>query len=145
MGQADGTSLWKDGGAAMRGSTFERLGGFARVRLLVASFYEKVLESPALRPYFEGIEMRRLIDHQTKFMTAIMGGPASYTDEHIGRAHAHLRVSADDFDEMASLFVETLEDYEISEADIERLSAHVAGLRPSIVVGAARGAVEAVR
>jgi hemoglobin len=41
------------------------MGGFAKVRLLVSEFYDRVLDSDTLAPYFDGIDMRRLIDHQT--------------------------------------------------------------------------------
>ena len=54
---------------------FERYGGFARVSRVVSSFYERVLESPSLAPYFAGIDMRRQIDHQTKFIASIRAGP----------------------------------------------------------------------
>ena len=62
-------------------TTFERLGGFARVRLIVSDFYDKVLDSERLARHFAGIDMRQLIDHQTKFIAAIMGGPAAFSDE----------------------------------------------------------------
>ncbi len=32
--------------------------------------------------------MPKLIDHQTRFISFLMGGPASYTDEHIAHVHA---------------------------------------------------------
>jgi hemoglobin len=120
----------------VRGSTFERLGGFAKVRLIVSDFYERVLATPNLRVYFEGIEMRRLVDHQTKFISAIMGGPASYTDDQIAHAHARLRVLGADFDELVELLRETLEDAGIGEEDVARLCAHVIALREHVVMDA---------
>jgi hemoglobin len=114
-------------------TTFAELGGFARVRLLVSDFYEKVLESELLAPYFEHVDMRRLIDHQTKFVSAIMGGPASFSDEQIARAHARLGVTAEAFAEMAALFRETLEDFGVGPAEAERLHAHVLGMREQVI------------
>jgi hemoglobin len=117
----------------VNGSIFERLGGFARVRLLVSDFYEKILESERLHGYFANVDMRRLIDHQTKFISAIMGGPASYTDEQIARAHARLNITADDYEEMAQLFRETLEDFGVDQAEVVRLHAHLLSLSDHIV------------
>jgi hemoglobin len=117
----------------VNGSTFQRLGGFARVRLLVSDFYEKVLASQRLGVYFAGIDMRRLIDHQTKFISALMGGPVSYTDEQIARAHARLGITPADFEEMAELFRETLEDFELERADVERLHAHLLSLGEHVI------------
>jgi hemoglobin len=116
-----------------RHSLFESMGGFARVRLLVADFYERILESERLGPYFAGIDMRRLIDHQTKFIATIMGGPASYSDDQLARAHAAHAITGDAFDEMAELFRETLEDFDVGEHDVNRLMAHVMGMRDHVV------------
>jgi hemoglobin len=118
----------------MRNATlFDSLGGFARVRLIVSDFYDKVLESERLAPYFAGVDMRRLVDHQTKFIAAVMGGPAAFTDEQMSRAHKRLGITSGDFDEMAALFRETLEDFGVGAADVERLHAHVLSMRHHVV------------
>jgi hemoglobin len=117
----------------VHGSIFEQLGGFARVRLMVSSFYDKVLSSERLAAHFQSIDVRRLIDHQTKFTSAMMGGPASFTDEHIARAHQRLGITNDEFDELAELFRETLEDFNVPPADVDRLNAHVLSMREHVV------------
>jgi hemoglobin len=118
----------------VNGSVFERMGGFARVRLLVSEFYGKVLDSDRLGVHFRDIDMRRLIDHQTKFISAIMGGPVSFTDEQIARAHVRLGITGDEFDEMADLFQETLEDFGLADADVRRLRTHLLSMRDHVVV-----------
>jgi hemoglobin len=42
---------------------FERYGGFSRISRIVSTFYDLVLDSPMLGPYFANTDMRRLIDH----------------------------------------------------------------------------------
>lgn len=116
-------------------SIFQELGGFARVHLIVSGFYEKVLDSERLSRFFQDIDVPALIDHQTKFIAAMMGGPASFSDDHIARAHVRLGITGEDFDEMAVLFRETLEDYNVSEAHITRLCAHLTGMREHVVAG----------
>ena len=69
----------------MKSTIFQRYGGFASVSKVVMSFYDKVLDSPVASPYFANTNMKRLIDHQTKFIAQIMGGPVSYTDEQLER------------------------------------------------------------
>ncbi len=117
----------------MKTSLFERVGGFAKVRLIVSEFYDRILDSEQLRPYFEEIDMRRLVDHQTKCVSALMGGPASYSNEHLARAHAHLRISPEEYDEMGEIFRETLEDFEVPEVDVDRLHAHILSLRDHVI------------
>jgi hemoglobin len=114
-------------------SLFERVGGFAQVRLIVSEFYDRILDSEQLRPYFETIDMRRLIDHQTKFVSALMGGPASFSNEHLARAHAHLGISPEEYDEMGEIFRETLEDLDVPEVEVDRLHAHILSLRDHVI------------
>jgi hemoglobin len=112
---------------------FERMGGFARVRLIVSDFYDKVLESDRLARYFVDVDMRRLIDHQTKFISAVMGGPAAFSDEQLARAHLRLGITPADFDEMAGYFHETLEDHGVDATELERLQAHLLSMREHVV------------
>ena len=102
----------------MASSMFERYGGFASVSKVVSAFYDKMLDSPIVAPYFENSDMKRLLDHQTKFIASIMGGPASYTNEELERLHAHLDIDERAFNEMASLLSEALEDFDFDDRDI---------------------------
>lgn len=101
----------------MKRSIFERYGGFAQVSRIVTAFYEKILDSPVTSPYFDGIDMKRLIDHQTRFIATVMGGPASYTNEQLERAHARLSITEPAFLEAVSLLRETLADFDFLEDD----------------------------
>ena len=72
---------------------FEKYGGFAAVSRIVSAFYDQVLDVPELAKYFKGTDMRRLIDHQTKFIASVMGGPASYSAEQLERVHANMAIT----------------------------------------------------
>lgn len=114
---------------------FEKYGGFARVSRIVSAFYDKVVESPVLARYFEGVDMRRLIDHQTKFIAQAMGGPASYSNQEIERVHAGLDVTDEAFREMHLLLRETLEDFEVEDEDVEAVCNQIVARKPYIVTG----------
>jgi hemoglobin len=76
---------------------------------IVTDFYARVLASPSLAPFFDGVAMETLIKHQTAFINAI-GGPANgYDDEHLARVHSQLSVSKSDFDELVHLLSATLD------------------------------------
>ena len=102
----------------MASTIFERYGGFAKVNRIVSAFYDRVLDSAVASPYFANTDMRRQIDHQTKFMSMLMGGPASYTDEHLERVHARLGITNEAFDEVVLLLQETLEDFGLEDDDV---------------------------
>jgi hemoglobin len=117
----------------MRTTVFQEAGGFAAVRRIVSDFYERVMTSPGLARHFAGVDLPRLIDHQTKFIVSVMGGPASFTPEHLRRAHAPLGVTHAEFDEVCLLLREALEDGEVQAATVDLVCARVAELRSCIV------------
>lgn len=103
----------------MADTIFERYGGFATVRRVVSDFYDRALDSPVISHHFEHVDMKRLLDHQARFISSVTGGPASYTDEHLRRVHARLGITAAEFREMLALLTETLEDFDFEQGDIE--------------------------
>lgn len=117
----------------MTQSIFERYGGFSAVSRVVSDFYRRVIDSPILGDYFRGVDMRTLIDHQTKFIATLMGGPASYTNEHLARVHARLGITDQAFNEVTILMRETLEDFEFDQTDISAVHAEMMSRRPFIV------------
>jgi len=119
----------------MKRTVFERYGGFSSVSRVVLRFYDKVLSSPITSPYFANTDMKRQIDHQTKFIATLMGGPASYTDEHLQRVHARLSITNAAFQEVVDLLRETLEDFDFEEQDIQHIEDEFVRRRGYIVKG----------
>ena len=117
----------------MARTIFDRYGGFRKISRIVISFYEKMTTSPITRKYFENVNMKRLIDHQTKFISSMMGGPASYTNEHLERVHAHLGITEEAFTEASDLLTETLEDHDFEDADISAVEDEVMSRKNHIV------------
>ena len=112
---------------------FERYGGFATVSKVVMAFYDKALDSDIIGPYFEKTDMPALIDHQTKFISQVMGGPASFTDDVLTRVHAPLKITGDAFEEMISLLEDTLDDFDVEEDDIEVILNELRSRRGNVV------------
>jgi len=117
----------------MTATMFERYGGFASVSKIVSEFYDKVLDSPNLSPFFANSTMKQLVDHQTKFIAQVMGGPVSYSNEALRRAHAHMQISEPLYAELVSLLEETLEDFDLQQQDIEIIKTDVMERSPFIV------------
>lgn len=117
----------------MSQTLFAKYGGFATVSRIVLAFYEKALDSDQIGGFFEDVDMKRLIDHQTKFVSSLMGGPASYTDERLRQMHARLSIGDADFDEMRDLLSQTLAEHAIEPADRQAVIAGVEARRGAIV------------
>jgi len=106
----------------MAKTLFDHYGGFSAVRRIVTDLYDGILDSEQLSGYFAGTDMRLMIDHQTKFIAQLMGGPASYSDEALQRLHAAHNIKSPAFDEMALLLKQTLLDHGISNCDVADIS-----------------------
>lgn len=102
----------------MTETIFDRYGGFAAIRRVVSDFYDRALDSPVISHHFEHVDMKRLLDHQARFVSSLTGGPASYTDDHLRRVHERLDITIEEFREMLALLTETLEDFDWADADI---------------------------
>jgi hemoglobin len=102
----------------MAASIFERCGGFGSVSKIVMAFYNKALDSDVIGDFFEDIDMRTLIDHQTKFISSAMGGPASYSNDMLRQVHGGLKIDVAAFNEAISLLRETFEEFELDPEDI---------------------------
>jgi hemoglobin len=118
----------------MAQSLFEKYGGFAQVRKIVSSFYDEVLDDPLLSRHFAGVNMRLMIEHQTKMISSILGGPAYLSNEELSRAHRRRSITEEDYDRLCEILDETLDDAGFEATDRNLVVRHVEGLR-SFVVG----------
>ena len=104
----------------MSGQTlFEKYGGFSKVSKIVLAFYDTLLDSDEIGPFFDDVDMGKMVDHQTKFIASLLGGPASYTDKQLSQLHAHLEISDAHFDELKVVLRDTLNDHSVETADVE--------------------------
>jgi hemoglobin len=127
----------------MSRSVLDRYGGFPFLSRVVMSFYDKALDSDVLAPYFENVDMRRLIDHQTKFVAFLMGGPASYTNEHLGQVHARLGIDRPSFEVMIETMRDTLEEFDMDDGDIATVIQELRQRAPWIITAPGEHAVAA--
>lgn len=115
---------------------FDQVGGFGFLSKVVLGFYDRVLDDDVLAPFFADTDMRRLIDHQTKFVAYLMDGPASYSDEHLRLAHARLGIDSTAFERMIGVMRSTLEDFGLRDRDVEVVVGRMRA-RQDVVVTAA--------
>lgn len=116
-----------------RNGLFEKYGGIAVLRHVIMAFYDHVLDSDIIGHFFEDVDLERLIDHQTKFFTMVLGGPAQFSDERLGVAHRHLGLAHHEFDEAARILSQTLDEAGFSPEDRDSVLAQVE-LRRRVIV-----------
>lgn len=117
----------------MSDTIYDKYGGFSHVSRIVLDFYDRVLEDDDLGPYFEAIDMGRMVDHQTKFMASLLGGPAAYTDEQLRLKHRHLGICAHDFDVLKDILGDTLADHGMAAEDVAHVLAEFERRRVLVV------------
>lgn len=117
----------------MSKSLYDKYGGFKTVSRVVITFYELVLDSDTVGHHFDDIDMGRLIDHQTKFMSALLGGPVSFGDERLRAVHQGLSINHAEFDEIITLLGDALQMHGMEQADINLVQQTIETKRGFIV------------
>ena len=118
----------------MSGQTlFEKYGGFSKVSKIVLAFYDTLLDSDEIGPFFDDIDMSKMVDHQTKFIASLLGGPASYTDKQLQQLHRHLDIHEHHFDELKVVLQDTLADHGVETGDIDAVLQEFENRRKIIV------------
>ena len=120
-------------GELMSETLYEKYGGFGAISRIVMDFYDRLLDSEQVGDFFDDVDMKKLIDHQTKFVAYLLGGPASYTGDRLAQLHAHLNVSGPDFDEMKDILDGTLGDHGFSVDDRAQVMGEIEARRNLIV------------
>ena len=121
----------------MAQTIFEKYGGFKTISKVVMTFYDLVLDSDQIGDYFDNVDMGRLVDHQTKFVASLLGGPASFSNERLQQVHQHLAISDTDFDEMARILGEAMAEHGMDHADIDAVISSIEAKRSVIVARSA--------
>ena len=114
-------------------TVFDKLGGFSAVSNIVLDFYGQVLDSDIVGDFFENTDMGKQIDHQTKFISSLMGGPASYTNEQLSKVHSHLNILPEHFKEILVLLDQALEKNGVNVEDRQLIAKEMESRRMCIM------------
>ena len=109
------------------------LGGPIGVSATVDVLYRKLLDDPAVAPYFEAVDLDRIRAHMTDFLIAVLDGPDLYEGRDLATAHAHLGITDDAFDVTASHLLDALEERAVRPEVLDVVLDRVAPLRSSVV------------
>ena len=112
---------------------YERLGGEPAVGAVVNEFYDRVLADERVADFFDDVDMAEQRSHQTKFLSAVTGGPMQYEGDEMGEAHEGLDISNEEFDIVAEHLDAALEDLDVDTDDREAVMEAVEGYREAIV------------
>lgn len=116
-------------------SAYEAIGGADAVAVAVEQFYQRVLGDAELAPYFDGVDISQLKEHQRSFISVALGGPETYLGHTMSVAHAGLDITGDHFDKVVGHLVLTLDSLGIDQEVIGKIGAKLRPLKGEIVSG----------
>jgi len=71
-------------------SLYGRVGGEAAVNRIVDAMYSAVVADPALKPFFDGVDMPRQREKFRAFLITVLGGPAHRSGIELRAAHSRV-------------------------------------------------------
>jgi ferredoxin-NADP reductase len=128
------TEGWEEGVVQAQSeplSIYDTLGGMEAVESVVDRMYDHILADERLAPYFDEANVDSLIEHQTKFIAMVAGGPEYH--QHIAETHAHMGLRDEHFDAVLAYFHRSLAEHDIDEEHIHQLKSQLQEYRANTV------------
>ena len=120
----------------MSKTLYERLGGYDAICAVVNDFLPRLQKDDALSRYWEhrgddGVsrEKQLLID----FLCASAGGPLYYTGRDMKTSHRGMRVSDSDWSALIGHLGDTLDAFQVPQAERDEVLAFIESTKPDIV------------
>ncbi|MBD8069814.1 group I truncated hemoglobin [Bacillus sp. PS06] len=118
----------------MEQTLYEKLGGEEAIAKVVEYFYsELVLKDETVSHFFEHTDMKKQIQHQTKFISFALGGPKQYSGQSMAKAHEGMNIQPEHFDAIVKHLHDALAHFGVGEGDIDQALTKVGSLRDDIL------------
>lgn len=133
-------SFAQSGGEKKEKSLYDRLGGLAPISVVVDDLIEALANddflnrNPALDAARKRVPTAYLKYHVTAQVCEAVGGPCSYHGRGMRESHAHLNITASEWDRMVAIFKEILAEHRVPERETRELLEIVGSTRSDIVM-----------
>jgi hemoglobin len=112
---------------------FDAIGGAPAVAAATDALYDRLVADPQLARHFVGVDLSRLKSHVKPVLAAALGGPELYRSRDLRSAHAHLGITAADWDATVDHLVATLQSLGVPDNLIDEIGQRIMTLRDQIV------------
>lgn len=122
-------------------SLYQRLGGLMPISVVVSDFLDAMIpdpqlnENPAIDEARQRVPAAYLKYHVTAFVCEATGGPCQYHGLGMRESHAHMNITAEEWDRMVEIFVEVLDEHDVPEQESQELLELLGTTREDIVTG----------
>lgn len=120
-------------------SLYDRLGGLPAISVVVSDFIDALVpdaelnRNPAIATARARVPAPYLKFQVTAMVCQATGGPCQYPGRSMKEAHAHLHITAAEWDRMAAIFSQILDRYAVPAAERRELFEIIGSTRPDIV------------
>jgi hemoglobin len=112
---------------------YARLGGEPGVSRLLMDFYGNVLSDPLLAPFFENVEMEKLVSMQKELFSSALGGPHTYSGRPLKEVHAGRGITLQHFQRFREHLLTTLQDAGLHTGDIHEVVRTVTAMKKEVL------------
>jgi hemoglobin len=122
-------------------SLYDRLGGVYSIATVVDDFIDRIMLDARLNANPQVEEAHHRVPPPgfkylvTEMVCSATGGPQKYTGKSMAESHAHLNISAREWDAFMDDFQQTLNKFAVPAQEQEELKAIVNSTRADIVIG----------
>jgi hemoglobin len=120
---ADHALSWLTDG--MSDSLYEKLGGEAGITSMVGDFYNRVKADDLIGPFFNHVDMNRLLSMQKEFFSMALGGPVVYSGRPLSHAHHNMGIERKHFQRFVECLFQTLESQKLSQEEKDAIISRV--------------------
>jgi len=137
---AGGTVVWTAGAQEKQRSLYDRLGGVYSIATVVDDFIERLLvnrtlnANPAINEARARVPKAGLKFQVTALVCEVTGGPCTYHGRAMKESHAHLNITAKEWDRMVAVFQQILTKHSVPAAETAELLAIVDSTKADIVM-----------
>ncbi len=100
-------------------SLYEKFGGHDGIGAVVDTFYDYMMADDEVNYFFSETNMKKQRQHQTNFISFVLGGPQKYDGKNMRDAHAHMKLTDKEFNIVAKHLTEALKKHGVGDEDIE--------------------------
>ncbi|MFO0601442.1 MAG: group 1 truncated hemoglobin [Myxococcaceae bacterium] len=112
---------------------FDRLGGKGAVEAVIDDFLGRVSQDETINSGFAVGHVPRLRQRLVELVCAATGGPCTYSGRDMGTAHAGMRITNQQFDNLVGHLVASLDKFKVPAQEKGELLALLGPMRSSIV------------
>lgn len=119
--------------ASTKQTTYEEMGGQAKVQEVVDNFITEIEFDPIMFEYFKESDIERFREKLAEHVCLLTMGPCEYTGDTMEQVHAGMNISEADFNHGVDLFINAMEKANISHRIQNKILADIAPIRKTMI------------